>query len=159
MFPLREKREQQERAAEGLDSSVVAAALLLAWADSWWRVRRRPDSWREGGGREREGARERERRAGERKTFLLPPLLATEISSVVSLSLSLSPARLSLSLVLPLSPASLPPAIWATPNPPPAICPRQLKSRAPPPLSLPALSSPSAATRGGQVLPRVARSA
>ena len=35
------------------------------------------------GGREREGARERERRAGERKTFLLPPLLATEAISVV----------------------------------------------------------------------------
>ena len=50
--------------------AVAAAALLLAWADSRRRVRRRPDSWREGGGREREGERERGReggRAGERE--------------------------------------------------------------------------------------------
>ena len=79
------------------------------FAENRRRVRRRPASWREGGGREREGARERERgregrrgreegrereggrerderegggRAGERKTFLLPPLLATEAISV-----------------------------------------------------------------------------
>ena len=130
------KSRGKERAAEGLDSSVAAAALLLAWADSRRRVRRRPDSWREGGGRERDGEREREtswreedfpppassrdgsnfrreetrgeiflllpvkrayarmqerareggrrerERAGERKTFLLPPLLATEAISV-----------------------------------------------------------------------------
>ena len=56
--------EGEERAAEGLDSSVAAAALLLAWADSRRRVRRRPDSWREGGGRE--GGRERERDERER---------------------------------------------------------------------------------------------
>ena len=74
-------------------------------------------------GREREGGREtrgrevgERERAGERKTFLLPPLLATEAISVARRREEREERA------LPLSPASLPPASWATPNPPPVLC-------------------------------------
>ena len=56
----------------------------------------------------------------------LSPALPSSLSPLPSLPPSLSLSRppslsLSLSLALPLSPASLPPAIWATPNPPPSL--------------------------------------
>ena len=69
---------------------------------------------------------------GKEEENLSSRLLATEIASVARRGgrrkVFLSPARLSLSRALPLSPASLPPAIWATPNPQPAICPCQRRS-------------------------------
>ena len=56
------------------------------------------------------------------RSWVLPEALLPSLSLALPLSLSLS-------LALPLSPASLPPAIWATPNPPPAICQRQKQRR------------------------------